>query len=361
MTTLVITGASGLVGTRLLARARSLPGVERVVAVGLHPPLDPGVGDEGAEVVFRRTDVTDPDAVRAAVEGGDVLVHLASQATPRDDLARMRRVNVDGTRHVVEAAAATGARKVVVVSTTAVYGAHADNDVPLTEESPLRANPDLPFVEHRREAEQWVTRWAEDHPDVVVTILRPAQVVGPGVRDLFTHAMLLPRLPSVRGHRPPFQFLHLDDYVSALVHVVDHDLPGPYNVAAEGWLSFDELEAILGRRALDIPEEIAFTLVDRLAAFGLTGFPVGAVHHLVHPWVVSVDRLVATGWRPMHSNRDAAAHLAEDLGDRVELGPVTTTRRQVRQTAAVSLGVAGGLLALGVLARRRGGRAPEGS
>lgn len=352
MTTVAITGATGRIGERVLDLMRTLPSVDRVVAVDLQPPSRA----EGLE--FRPADVTDRAAVGAALDGADVVVHLASRLDPGGDVQRMRRVNVDGTRHVLDAAAATGARTVVLMSAAAVYGAHPDNDVPLTEDSPLRANPDFPYVEQAREVEQWLAGWRDDHPDVTVTSLRLAMVVGEGIDNVFTEALLGPRLPSVRGHRPPFQFVHVDDVASAVAHAVEHDLPGAYNVAAEGWLSFDEIAAILGRRALDVPEEVVFTAVERLGALGLSRLPVGAVHYLIHPWVVSADRLVATGWQPRHSNRDAVAELAAQLGDRLVLGPVSTTRRQVRQTAA-GASVAGGLLALGFLARRHRGKDDE--
>lgn len=350
MTTVAITGATGRIGVRVLDLVRALPSVDRVLAIDLRQPTSM---PEGVE--FRPADVTDPAAVGAALEGAQVVVHLANRLDPGGDIERMRRVNVDGTRHVFDAAADAGARTVVLMSAAAVYGAHPDNDVPLTEDSPLRANPDFPYVEQVREVEQWVAGWRDAHPDVTVTSLRLAMVVGEGIDNVFTEALLGPRLPSVRGHRPPFQFVHVDDVASAVAHAVEHDLPGAYNVAAEGWLSFDEIAAILGRRALDVPEEIVFTAVERLGALGLSHLPVGAVHYLIHPWVVSVDRLVASGWRPRHSNRDAVAELAAHLGDRLVVGPVSTTRRQVRQTAAAGAGVAGGLLALGLMARRRRG------
>lgn len=350
MTTVAITGASGLVGGHVRDLLAASTDVDRVVAVDVRAPS--GRVPDGVEV--READVTDAGAVAAALDGADVVVHLAFRVDPMADLGRMRAVNVEGTRTVVEAAATAGARKVVVASSIVAYGAHDDNDLPLTEESPLRANPDFPYAAHHEEADTWVGAWAADHPDVVVTRLRLATVVGGGADNFVTRALMAPRLPSVRGHRPPFQFVHVDDAAEAFVHAVAHDLPGPYNVAAEGWLSFDEVAAILGRRPLDVPEEVAFTAVERLAGLGVAELPVGAVHHVMHPWVASVDRLVATGWRPRHSNRDAVAHLAVDLGDRLVVGPVHTSRHQVRQTA-VGLGVAGGLLALGALARRRRG------
>lgn len=349
MVTVAITGATGRIGARVLDQVRALPSVDRVVAIDLHPPAEAG----GYE--FRPADVTDPAAVAGALEGADVVAHLATRLDPGGDVERMWRVNVDGTRHVCDAAAAVGARRIVLMSATAVYGAHPDNDVPLTEDSPLRANPDFPCVEQAREVAQWLAGWRDAHPDVTVTSLRLAMVVGGGIDNVVTEALLGPRLPSVRGHRPPFQFVHVDDVASAFAHAVAHDLPGAYNVAAEGWLSFDEIATLLGRRALDVPEEVVFTAVERLGALGLSHLPVGAVHYLIHPWVVSVDRLVATGWRPRHSNRDAVAELAAQLGDRLVVGPVSTTRRQVRHTAA-GAGLAGGLLALGLMARRRRGK-----
>lgn len=354
VTTVAITGVGGRVGRRVLEAVRALPAVDAVVGV-VPPADDPGASDEsgsaGADV--RVADVTDLEATRAALAGADVVVHLPADLVPPGGRERAREVHVDGTRHVAEAARTAGARKLVVVTSTVAYGAHPDNEVPLTEESPLRANPDFPWAEQEREVDTWLGGWAERHDDVVVTRLRVATVVGDGVDTVLTRALLAPRLPSVRGHRPPWQFVHVDDAASAVTHAVTHDLAGAYNVAAEGWLSFDEVAAILDRRPLDLPEEVAFSTVERLGAIGLSDLPIGAVHYVMHPWVVSSDRLVATGWRPVHSNRDAAAALAADLGDRIVLGPVATSRRQVRQTAAVSAGVAGGLLALGVMARRR--------
>lgn len=353
MTTVAITGASGLVGARVLERVQALPQVEQVVAVDVRAPSRPV--PDGVRV--RTADVIDPDAVADALADADVVVHLAVQVDAAGDPARMRAVNVDGPRNVVEAAVAAGARKVVLASSTMVHGAHPDNDVPLTEESPLRANPDFPYAEHLREVEAWVEA-APASSSLVVTRLRLATVVGARADTPFTRALLGPRVPSVRGHRPPYQFLHVDDAASAIVHAVAHDLPGAYHVGAEGWLSFDEVTAILGRKPLDMPEEVAFTTVERLAAIGLADLPIGAVHYLMHPWVASVDRLVATGWRPAHSNRDAVAALAADLGDRLVLGPVHTSRTQVRTAAATSVGVVGGVLALGLMARRRTRRQP---
>ena len=94
-------------------------------------------------------------------------------------------------------------------------------------------------------------------------------------------------------------------------------------------------------------------LVDEEDRLGLVETSIGILAYLMHPWVVSVDRLVATGWRAEHSNRDALALLAAEQGDRIVVGPVVTDRAAVRRAATAGLGAAGGLLALGMMARRR--------
>lgn len=313
MTTVAVSGLASALGTRVRTQLEALDEVEHVV----------------------------PWADATTVEGLDVLVDLDTWGEPEQVQARFR------------AAAEAGATGLVRVSSMTVYGAHPDNPVPLVEEHPRRPCPDFPAAEHHDRVEQAVEAWRGDHPSVAAAVLRPAMVVGTDEPPLLVDAFVGGRILGVRGHHPPMQFLHVDDLVAAVVHAVRHRLDGVYNLAAEGWLSADEIEAILGRRRLEVPEEVVFTSVERLRATGLSTLPLGAVHHLVHPWVGSVDRLVATGWRPVHTNRDVMAALASRHGDRVAFGPVVTTRQQVRRAVGTTAGVAGGLLALGAAARRR--------
>lgn len=345
MVSVAITGVGGLVGRRLLAELDADPEVTRIVGLDVAIPE----GLTGTDVVLRRADVRD-GGIAEAFADVDVVVHLAFQLDPMKDEAAMRAVNVEGTQNVFRSALEAGVGKVVYVSSGAAYGAHPDNDVPLTEDSPLRANPDLSYVEHKREVEQWLWPWAEQHPELTVTVLRPSIVAGPGVQNFISRQLLeLPRFPVIRGHKPPMQFTHVDDVASALAHVVRNDLPGPYNVASEGWLSFDEITAISGRRTLEVPEEVAFQVVERMWRLGIGDAPPGQVHYAMHPWVMSVDRLVATGWRPKHSNRDALAELVDEHRDWVAVAGLRTHRSTVRNVA----GALAALLAVGVAARRR--------
>jgi nucleoside-diphosphate-sugar epimerase len=335
-TTIAITGVSGLLGRRLVAALEARPEVERIVGIDVRRPL----GVTSGKLAFRNADVRDPD-LADALRGADVVVHLAFQLDPIHDEDLMRAVNVDGTRNVFEAARAAEVDHVVYLSSVVAYGAHPDNDLPLTEDSPLRGTADFNYSEHKRDVERWLWPWLETVDDLDVTVLRPAVVLGPGIENFISRTFESPRVPLVKGHKPPLQFVHIDDLVRALLHVTEHRLTGAYNVCAEGWLSLDEVTAILGRRTFAIPEEVAFSTTERLWKLGLGEQPPGLVHHLMHPWVMTPAKLVATGWEPQHSNRDALDEAAREHHNHVSVLGVRAQRRTVRTVSLAAAGLAG--------------------
>ncbi len=132
--------------------------------------------------------------------------------------------------------------------------------------------------------------------------------------------VLLGRPPlRVRGATPPVQVVHVDDLVSALALAATTDLPGVYNVAADGWLDADDARALIGRANVPaIPEEALTRALERTWALGVGDVPPGIVPYLVHPWVIANDRLRAAGWAPQHTNeqaiREGVATLASTRG-----------------------------------------------
>ena len=346
MTTIAITGADGLLGRRVVAALDARDDVDRIIGIDTRVPE----GLAAHKLAVRSDDVRDP-AIQDAFRDVDVVVHLAFQLDPIHDEATMRSVNVEGTRNVFESAARAGVRHIVYLSSVVVYGVEPDNDFPLTEQSELRPIPDFNYAEHKYEVERWLDAWLADHPEMQVAVLRPAVVLGPGVDNFITRLFEAPRITVVKGHKPPLQFVHVDDAVSAIVHAVEHRLTGPYNVAAEGWLSFDEVTAIVGRRTVEVPEEVAFSSTERLWKLGIGEQPPGIVRLFMHPWVLSPDKLIATGWHPLHSNRDALAATVEEHEGYVAFVGFRTTRKVLRRGALVTFGL--GLVLLLRWARRR--------
>lgn len=331
---IAVTGASGLVGERLLARLADDENVTRIVGLDVRDPRR-----RVRSLEFHRVDIAGAE-LKPLLEGADVLVHLATVVDPIPDEAHMARVNVEGTRRVLDAGAAVGVRKVIRVSSAAVYGAWPNNPVPLTEDATLGPNPGFAPAVHAAEAERLLAEWREEHPAVTVTTLRSAPVLGPGAERLPTR-LLLGRPPlRARGASPPVQAVHVDDLVAALLLAVADDLPGTYNVAADGWLSADDARALLPRTLLPaLPAELLERILRRLWASGLGDIPPTVVPYLVHPWVVANDRLKAAGWRPQHTNEDAIVDGLDALPP-----PSRTVRYVTAAALAATLGIAAGLL-----------------
>lgn len=293
-----LTGASGFVGQHLLPQLDAV--ADRVVAFDVRDPAR-----RSHHLEFHRLDVAGTE-LKPLLEGVDVLVHLAAVGDPIPDERLMAHVNVEGTRHLLDAASAVGIRKVVRVSSAAVYGAWPNNPVPLTEDAVVRPNEGFAPAVQAAEAERLLVEWAGARPGAVATVLRTAPVLGPGAEHLAVR-MLAGRPPlRIRGAAPPLQFVHVDDVVAALVLAVREDLPGAYNLAADGWLGAEEVRALVPRHlALPLPPELAERLLRALWASGLGDVPPTVLPYLIHPWVVANDRLRSAGWAPVHTNEEA--------------------------------------------------------
>ncbi len=354
MSAIAITGVGSDLGGRLVRRLAAELAPERIVGIDRCPP-------EGLTAArFSYYDLDPGTApLRDALTGIDVVLHLGAVLEPVRDDAAVRTREVDAARRVVEAAAEAGVPRVVLTSSVLAYGAHPDNEVPLHEDSELRATPGLASAEHVVEVERWLADWRASHAQVQVAVLRFALLAGPGLDTSLTRAFEAPRLPAVRGHRPPLQFLHPDDAVAAIVHAVEAELDGAYNVCADGWLSYDEVAALVGRRPVEVPEELAYSGAAGAYALRLGDQPPGLVTLFVHPCVMSNEKLTATGWQPVHSNRDAVASLTAEHAPYVTVG-----RIRARWSTLVGIGAtATAVLAVGawrlVRARRRRSGAAE--
>ena len=157
-------------------------------------------------------DVTDAAAVDAGIAEAapEVVVHLASIVTPGKDSSREKEyaVDVDGSRHVFDACLAHGVRRVVVSSSGAAYGYHADNPVPLTEDDPVRGNEEFAYSHHKRLVEEQLAALRTEHPELEQVVLRIGTILGRHVDNQITALFERPRLLQIRGADSPVR-LHL--------------------------------------------------------------------------------------------------------------------------------------------------------
>ena len=174
----LVTGADGFVGRSVVAGLARLPGIEAVLAQDVREvPAERRV----AGVTYQVQDVRDPQLVQRMAEAAiDSVVHLASIVTPgkASNRAFEYSVDVEGTRNVLDACVATGVRHVVVSSSGAAYGYHADNPAWLTEDMPLRGNGVFAYAHHKRLVEEMLAQYRQQHPALLQTVLRIGTILG---------------------------------------------------------------------------------------------------------------------------------------------------------------------------------------
>ncbi len=289
-----MTGAAGSLGRRVADRLLARPQVQAVLAVDVVP--QPGHDRLEAHCLDLCLSGAQEELAAVAKEA-DAFLHLAWGAA--------RGGNLEALGNVLGAAAAVRPRQLVHLSSATVYGAWADNPVPLTEEAALRPNPGLAYAVEKKAAEACVARWSAEHPEVAVAVLRPACTVGPGSAPLYR--------ALAAGNRPPLgsegrlvQYLHLDDLAQAVVHVWERGLSGTYNVAPDNGVGEEVAGALLGGPArLPLPRRARALLSAGRWDLWRRGAPPGARPYGEHSWVVSSDKLRATGWRPQYSSEEA--------------------------------------------------------
>ncbi len=275
--------------------------------------------------------------VRGDVADCDVVVWLAS--ADADARARRRQSATEGVTAALDEA--RHARHLVLVSSAMVYGAWANNPVPITEEAVLR--PDVEFVYARQlgAVEQLADEWRLAEPDRTVTVLRPAVAMAAG-----STVGLAAALAAGMGQRfgeddPPAQFLHLDDLACAVVMAAEQRLDGVYNVAPDGWIAGERVRALAGAvPRLKLPDRLTEVISNMRWRFQRGPIPPGLRSYTRWSWLVANDRLKAEGWAPTVTNEQAYVE-----GTEAKWWTMVTPKR--RQEIALG-GLATLLVAIGI-------------
>jgi nucleoside-diphosphate-sugar epimerase len=306
----VVTGIAGSLGQRVSTLLTARRDVDRIVGIDVVPSnwSDP-------KLDLRTIDLAAPagpgdSELEAAMEGAEAVIHLAwrisdLRGNPASDEEAAAAVNRRALARVLRAASAVRARSFVHLSSATVYGAWADNKIPLTEDARLRPNPELAFAVSKAEAERVLAEWAEDNPDTTVAVLRPTVTVGSEERPLY-QALGATRSPRSGDGGRPVQYLHVDDLAQAVVIAWEKRLSGVFNVAPDGGILEEDARALAGGVAkVTLPARVAQVVSAWGWQLWRKGIPVEARAYTTQPWVVAPDRLKAAGWEPQYSSEEA--------------------------------------------------------
>ncbi|MDT4926057.1 MAG: UDP-glucose 4-epimerase [Pseudonocardiales bacterium] len=327
--TVAVTGPTGEIGISAVDALERDPAVGRIVGMARRPFDSAAHGWTKSE--YRQGDILDRSAVDALVADADVVVHLAYLIMGSRE--ESRRINLEGTRNVFEATvAAARPHRLVYTSSVAAYGYHADNVVPLTEDTPARGSAEHYYSEQKAECEG-VLREVTDGSNLEVYVLRPCIVAGPKapaladsmpwrqVRDKMPVALrsatglLQGVLPLMPDPGVPLQLVHHDDVASAIaLAATGAGKPGAYNLAADGEISLADVAKATGTRSVRVPQTMASAASAVLARLPMVPAAAEWIHVARSSVVMDTSRAKnLLGWRPQHSSRETLDALAATL------------------------------------------------
>jgi len=329
----LVTGLGTFWGGRVAQALEADPTVD--VIVGLDT-VEPSVelertefvrADESYSILARIVDAARIDTVLHTF-----LVADSSQMKPRT----LHEINVIGTMNLLAAASAAGStvRRVIVKSSTLVYGSNPEDPAFFSEDM-RRSQPARTLVESSLlEAESYIRDFADDNPDVAVTVLRFSNVLGPDIVTPLSHALTLPLVPFIAGYDPRLQFVHEDDVVRSLLFVLDRDLRGAFNVAGDGVLPWSEVARICGKRLFPLSPFGTGTVARIMKVVTPCDLPPESLELLRYGRGVDIRRLRQAGFRYEYTSAGAVEDFWRTVRLRRTVGMVEPTYRYERDVEA---------------------------
>jgi len=323
--TVAVTGPTGEIGQTVVAALERSRDVGRILGMARRP-FDPRARG-WKKVSYRRGDVLDRSRVADLVEQADVVVHLAFMIM--GGAKESRRVNLDGSRNVFEAAVSAGVTRLVYASSVAAYGFHRDNPQPLTEDVPARGTAGHDYSAQKAEVEKLLADTLRGSRTAAY-VFRPCVVAGPDAPlliDSLPYTQISERLPGavlslldgVPILKPvlpdpgvPFQLVHHDDVAAAMrAAVLGRGRPGIYNLAGPGQLTVKLLAEELGWYSIPVPELAVDAVAEMVGRLGFLPAQAQWIAAFRQPMIMSTSKARRElRWRPRH---DALHTLRETI------------------------------------------------
>jgi UDP-glucose 4-epimerase len=302
----LVTGAGGYLGRQLLeALAGQGAGYTSIAALDVRETAQ---GERLPGVHYVTCDIRSPDLTRIFREfAPHVVVHLASIVTPgkKADRAFEYSVDVEGTENVLKACLQASAGRIIVTSSGAAYGYHADSPAWLSETDPVRGNPEFAYSDHKRLVEEMLVRYRQEHPQLGQLVLRPGTILGKTTANQITALFEKPFILGVRGASIPFVFIWDRDVVACILKGVREGSTGIFNLAGDGVLTMEEIAHLLGKPYVPMPVSLLVSALWLLKQLGLTQYGPEQINFLRYRPVLDNRRLKEVfGYTPQKTTRE---------------------------------------------------------
>jgi UDP-glucose 4-epimerase len=306
--TYCLTGISGYIG-KLLAQKLTRDPNNKVIGIDLNMP-------DGLEnVQFYQNDIRNPDIVEIFKnENVDVAVHLAFYTHPEGDAKLAESVNVDGTQNILEAAGNAAVKRFVLSSSSAAYGSHPDNAIPMVESQLLRPNNYFYYSAHKAAQEKLAHTFKSEHPDIQLIILRPCVVVGPRINnptgDSLKHKILI----YFKDKKPPLQLIYEDDAVNAFYLASTRETEGVFNIAADGTITFPEVAELMRKKMILLPFGLLCALANIGKQLRLSAVGSKTLKFISNPVVIDPTRFnKCFNFKPKFDTRGALVQFSKSI------------------------------------------------
>lgn len=305
---MLITGSAGFLGEATLDRVTAMDESHVAVAVDTRPSSGPS--GETRRFISVVRDIREPVDNLLADYAIDTVIHLAFVLRPQRGsrhASEAREINVGATERLLRACSKAGVRQIVYLSSATVYGAHPGFTGPFEETDAVNPVAGFSYSEQKVEAERLLLRHGDEHPDCAVAILRGCVVMGPEAKNFITESLGMRFLPAPIGADPEMQFLHVDDYTSAIETVLRKRPRGVYNIAGNGTIKWRDMVQTAGGKTIPTPAPLLKGVIDITWKLGLQRrSPAAGLSFIRYPWLVSTEKIRSElGWQPGHDSHDA--------------------------------------------------------
>ena len=310
----LVTGVSRYMGGVFARELGADPSVDRIIGVDVVPPPHP-IG----RAEFVRADIRNPMIGKIITQAGvDTVVHMNVIATPLSAGGRVsqKEINVIGTMQLLAACQkADQLTRLVVKSSAAVYGSSPRDPAIFTEEMGPKSLPRAGFGKDSVEVEGYVRGFARRRPDVGITTLRFANVIGPGIRTAMTDYFALPVIPVPLGFDARLQFVHEDDASTALVLATTAaEAMGNINVAGDGVITASQAAAMVGRPTLPVPLPTVGLFGGLIRRAGLADFSDDQMRYLAYGRGLDTTRMrQVLHFEPQYTTKEAFLDFARHV------------------------------------------------
>ena len=272
---ILITGGAGYLGSVVLQKLQQDLRNKKIDALICTDLREVPRQKRLEDVDYEIADITDAARMLALCEQyrPDIIIHLAavidSQSMPR---ALQYKIDVDGTKNVVEAALKTGVKRLIVSSSGAAYGYHPDNPEWLRESDPVRGNEIFAYSDHKRLVEEMLAEYRKSASQLEQTIFRVGTILGASTDNLITQLFNKKRVLGLKNFASPFVFVWDEDVAEAIRYATYSEKSGIYNLAGDGAVANKDLAMILGKPYLALPAGLMRFLLRILHPMGLSKY-----------------------------------------------------------------------------------------